>query len=93
MASSPKKIIGGIAKDLSLTNWPDSGKPMFNVTLMTEPTDKVFKKLSPTLHALKLDYNYSDYFDHTGPKPFGLKAHENRWTAELIDRKEENAIS
>ena len=93
MLGSPKKLIGGIAKDLSKTKWPDSGKPMFNVTLMSEPTSKEFKSLSPTLHALKLDYNISDYFDHSGVKPFPLKAHENKLTAELIDRTKENEIS
>jgi len=54
---------------------------MFNVTMVSEPTQKEFKKLTPTLHAIKLDYNYSDYFDHDGVKPFGLKAHENRLTS------------
>ena len=93
MLSSPKKILGGIAKDLSDTKWPDSGKPMFNVTMMSEPNQKEFKKLSPTLHAIKLDYDIKDFFDHDGVKPFGLRAHEIMLTNKFIDRKEDNEVT
>ena len=93
MASSPKKIIGALAKDISKIKWPDSGKPMFNVTLMTEPKQKEFKKLSPTLHAIKLDYDLSSYFGPDGLNVLALKKHENRWSDYFINRKEMNEIS
>ena len=39
MASSPKKVVDGLAIDMSKTTWPKSGKPMFNVTLLTDQTN------------------------------------------------------
>ena len=60
MASSPKKVVDGIAVDLSKTKWPQSGKPMFNVTLLTDQENKkAMDKKSDTFHPYMLDYKYS----------------------------------
>ena len=40
MMGSGKKVVGGIAVDLSQNKWPDSGKNMFNVALMSDQTSK-----------------------------------------------------
>ena len=78
IAGSPKKVVGGLAGDLSKTKWPDSGENMFNVTMMSDHKNKVFNKLSSTFHAIKLDYEYEKYFDHDGIHPLEFKRHENR---------------
>jgi len=66
---------------------------MFNVTLMSDQTAKEYKKLSPTLHAIKLDYKTSEIFDHNGVRPWPFIAHEKRWTAHFINNKEETPES
>ena len=38
LAASPGKVIDGLAIDLSKTKWPN-GKDMFNVTVITYPTN------------------------------------------------------
>ena len=93
MASSPKKLISNIAVDLSKTKWPDSGKNMFNVTMMSDYKNKEFKKVSETFHAIKLDYEVDKYFTPSGLVPMELKRHENRWSDYFINRKEMNEIS
>ena len=45
------------------TKWPDSGKPMFNVTLLTDVNVAMKKKESETLHMYPLDFNMTDIFD------------------------------
>ena len=54
MGGSPKKVVGALAVDMSKTKWPDSGRHMFNVTMMSDHKYKLFNKLSSTLHAIKL---------------------------------------
>ena len=76
MCGSPKKLVGALAVDLSKTLWPDSNKPMFNVTMMSDSKNKNFEKVSETFHAIKLDYDYSKYFDHDGVHPSELVKHE-----------------
>ena len=93
MASSPKKLVGNLAVDLSKTKWPESGNNMFNVTMMSDYKNKEFKKLSSTFHAIKLDYEYEKYFNHDGLNFLELKRHENRWSDYFINRKEINEIS
>lgn len=70
--------LNGIAEDLSLIKWPDSGKPMFNITLFTESDSPMKKKVSDTFHILEWDYK-SDLIN----TPRGLNIpylifHENR---------------
>jgi len=40
MAGSLMKVMDELAVDLSKQKWPDSGKNMFNVTLMTNEGNK-----------------------------------------------------
>ena len=65
---------------------------MFNVTMMSDYKNKEFKKLSPTFHAIKLDYESETIFCD-GINPLEYKRHENRWSDYFINRKEMNEIS
>ena len=86
MMGSAKKVSEAIAVDMSKTKWP-SGKPMFNVTMLTEANNpKMAKKASATFHPYNLDYNVSSYFSSEGLDFGGFGAHENRWVEELIER-------
>ena len=84
-ASSMLKL-NGIAEDLSLIKWPDTGKPMFNVTLFTETDSKMKSRLSDTFHIL--EWNYKSEMINT---PQGLNVpyfvfHENRLMDDLFRR-------
>ena len=94
MASSPKKVVDGIALDLSKIRWAQTGKPMFNVTLLTEAeNNSVIKKRSETFHPYIIGMNLSTYFvpqDFPPLKPLVIKQHENRLTEILVNNLEEN---
>ena len=94
MASSPKKVVDGIALDLSKIRWAQTGKPMFNVTLLTEAENKsVIKKRSETFHPYIIGMNLSTYFvpqDFPPLKPLVIKQHEKRLTEILVNNLEEN---
>ena len=79
---------------MSRTKWPESGKDMFNVTLMTDQENKkAFGKKSDTFHPYPLEYNHSSYWRPGQVPPMDIKElfkHENKLKADFIDYTEEN---
>ena len=58
-AASEKKIMEGLAHDLSKTRWKDSGRPMFEVVVLTDKNNEKLKsKLSDTLKMYELDFRH-----------------------------------
>lgn len=62
-ALSEKKVAEETAVSLSKLRWPESGKPMFNVTLLTNPNNHKLKaRESDTLHLYTgFDFDPSDF--------------------------------
>ena len=79
-------MLDATAIDLSQTKWPESGKPMFNVTVLTERNNPKLKKSSgKTLHPIHLDWAAEDLAEPGGkPKPFGIMAHENKLIRDIV---------
>ena len=70
--------LNNIAEDLSKTTWPDTGLPMFNVTLFTERDTKMRSKISDTFHILEWNYNSNMLNSGKGLNVPLFIFHENR---------------
>lgn len=84
-ASSMLKL-NGIAEDLSKIKWPDTGKPMFNVTLFTETDSKMKSKVSDTFHILEWNYRAEMINTPKGLNIPYLIFHENRLMDDIFRR-------
>ena len=93
MAGSLKKVMDELSFDLSKQTWPDSGKPMYNVTLMTgENNKKYIDKKSRTFHTLLVPYDHFDIINDKGPHPLELLRIENEFMDLLLKTDEMNEI-
>lgn len=91
--SSHKKMIDELALELSNTNWPGSGKAMFNVTLMTSrDNQKYIAKNSSTFNAFPLPYNVTDIFNDNGPQFGGMAKHENKLMDIFVKSEERHEL-
>lgn len=88
---SGKKVLEGLAYDLSKTKWGSTGVNMFNVTVLTSKDTKYLKKQTDNFNLVQMT-DFDSEVLNKNINPFTVKTHDNYLVEKFVRENDKELV-